>query len=127
MSDSAGAKRKPGNRARKQSKLQAVFITNLKEARKRAGLTQEEIASKVALSVKFYANIEQGVKFPSLSSIERLSMVFGVPPYRLFMELQPEQSTPVADLLESYNMMLEEQYRQDLSRTRKQFLEKVSK
>jgi len=108
------------------TKLQTVFIANLKEARKRAGLTQEEIASRVSLSVKFYGNIEQGVKFPSLSSIERLSKILGIPPYRLFMNPEPTQDAPIPDLLDSYNRLLEEQYRGELSRTRKQFLAKLA-
>jgi putative transcriptional regulator len=108
------------------TRLQTVFIANLKEARKRAGLTQEEIASRVALSSKFYGNIEQGVKFPSLSSIERLSKVLNVPPYRLFMEPHPTANMPVAEALDAYSRLLEDQFHKELVRTLKEFVEKVS-
>jgi len=68
------------------TKLQEVFASNLKAARKQAGLTQETQADKLGMSPKYQGTLERGLKFPSVAVIEQLAGALGVAAYELFME-----------------------------------------
>ena len=80
------------------TKLQEVFIRNLRNERKRLRLTQEQAAEKIGITHSFYAAIEGGAKFPSVQKIQDIGEAFGVPPYRLFID-QPEiEEMPSSEL-----------------------------
>lgn len=44
----------------------------LKEARKKIGLTQEDVAKKAAISINYYARIERDEENPTLETLERV-------------------------------------------------------
>ena len=96
------------------TKLQEVFIRNLRNERKRLRLTQEQAAEKIGITHSFYAAIEGGAKFPSVQKIQDIGEAFGVPPYRLFID-QPEiEEMPSSELLDTFVEFLSHQYRKDV-------------
>ena len=46
---------------------------NIKKARKKSGLTQEEVANKVGVHVSYYSRIERGVVNPSIEVLENIA------------------------------------------------------
>ncbi len=50
----------------------------LKEARKRSGFTQEQLAEKVGIGTTYISDIERGAKFPSLSMFVNIIDALGV-------------------------------------------------
>ncbi|MDE5769727.1 MAG: helix-turn-helix domain-containing protein [Oscillospiraceae bacterium] len=53
-------------------------LENLKQARKKAGLTQKEVADKLGLQYTTYRNYEQGQREPNNKTILALSNLFNV-------------------------------------------------
>ena len=50
------------------------------------GLTQTELAAKVDVTRTFIANIEQGVRLPSLSKLSEIAKVLNVKPIEFFKD-----------------------------------------
>ena len=50
----------------------------LKEARKKAGKTQQQVADEVQVSRTYYTDIERGCYTPSLKVLARLSVLFDI-------------------------------------------------
>lgn len=57
---------------------QQLFGQNLKQARKNANLTQQQVADKAKLHVNYYARIERGEENPSYETIEKIVKALGV-------------------------------------------------
>ncbi len=57
------------------------------EARRRAGLTQAQVAKIVGVTASYYGMIEQGVRTPRLSLALTLERIFDVPAAELFPDL----------------------------------------
>ena len=55
-----------------------IFCKNLKSARIKAGMTQEQIASAVGVAVTTYSNWELGKREPNVLKIKALAKVLGV-------------------------------------------------
>lgn len=55
-----------------------MFSEKLKELRTKAGLSQEELASKIFVSRSAVAKWEQGRGLPEDDSVERLAALFNV-------------------------------------------------
>lgn len=51
---------------------------NIKKAREKAGLTQEQVAEKAGVHVSYYSRIERGVVNPSIEVIENIARVLKV-------------------------------------------------
>lgn len=51
---------------------QVKFGKNLKEARKKAGLTQKQVSERSGLHVNYVARIERGEENPSYEAIEKI-------------------------------------------------------
>jgi transcriptional regulator with XRE-family HTH domain len=58
--------------------LVTAFATSLREARIRAGLTQEELAERADVSVRFISFLETGRRQPSLSALSAVSAGLGL-------------------------------------------------
>jgi transcriptional regulator with XRE-family HTH domain len=67
-------------------KLQDIFARNMKERRKKLGLTQCELASKVGVSTSFITEIEIGRKSPSFINISKIADALEAPEWSLFVE-----------------------------------------
>ena len=64
--------------------LKQIFIQNLKELRKKEGLSQIKLAEYCNVSLGYIGEIESGRKFPSIELIEKISNVLRVEPYLFF-------------------------------------------
>jgi transcriptional regulator with XRE-family HTH domain len=106
-------------------KLQQTFIKNLRQEREAAKLTQEKLAEKTGISHKYLNAIELGYKFPSIQTIENLAKALEIAPFRLFVSTEQEQRIPPADLLGKYNRFLGERQKDELSKARKEFLDRL--
>lgn len=104
------------------TKLQEVFASNLRAARKKSGLTQETLADKLGMSPKYLGTIERGLKFPSVQVIEQLAEALGVAPYELFMEPSSIPGTSPTEIIDAYNRFLEDRIKGDLKVAGKDFL-----
>jgi transcriptional regulator with XRE-family HTH domain len=57
---------------------------NIKEYRRKKGLTQEKLAEKANMSLHYLAIIELSRKFPSGDMLERLAKALEIEPHELF-------------------------------------------
>jgi transcriptional regulator with XRE-family HTH domain len=107
------------------TKLQAIFMKNLKKQRENSGLTQEQVAERSGIAHKYFGAIELGYKFPSLQVLEKLAETFGIPAYRLFVDAPQLEGMPSAELIDRYNEYLKERLTGDLPKARTEFLEEL--
>jgi transcriptional regulator with XRE-family HTH domain len=70
----------------------------LKQARKRAGMTQAEVGEAIGTNPEVYGRMERGIILPSVPTLLRLCMALGSGPHELmgFSELNLTQSDPRA-------------------------------
>ena len=54
------------------------FVEKLKELRKKADLTQQEVADKLYISRSLYAKYESGIATPSKDTLQKISLLFNV-------------------------------------------------
>jgi transcriptional regulator with XRE-family HTH domain len=64
--------------------LKQAFIKNLKDFRKKEGLSQAQLAEYSGISSVYIAEIEIGKKFPSIGVIEKIAVILKIEPYMLF-------------------------------------------
>jgi len=64
--------------------LKIQFGKRLKDLRKQAGLTQEQLAEKVNITVESISNIERGIYSPKFSNLEKISEILEVEVKDLF-------------------------------------------
>jgi transcriptional regulator with XRE-family HTH domain len=74
-----------------------ITKTLIREMRRRAGLSQGELASRAGTSQPAIARLERGLSSPNLATLDRLANVAG---FRLRIELVP--SAPIDPLVEAY-------------------------
>ena len=65
---------------------------HIREARKAASMTQEQLAEKAGLSVNFVSQLEAGVKGVSLHSLECIASALGVMPEFLIQSNVPDSA-----------------------------------
>ena len=65
------------------SDLIRLFASNLKLLRKKAGLSQEELASLSGLHRTYVGSVERGKRNISLKNVERLAQALNVDPAQL--------------------------------------------
>jgi transcriptional regulator with XRE-family HTH domain len=66
------------------SDIKQLLGRRIAELRKRAGLTQEELAEKVGYSLDFISMVERGINAPSVERLGDFARVFGVEVADLF-------------------------------------------
>ena len=64
--------------------LKQIFIRNLKEFRKKEGLSQMKLAEYCDTAPSYIGEIEIGRRFPSMEMIEKMAYVLRIEPYHLF-------------------------------------------
>lgn len=74
-------------------RLKQKLTENLRAARNRVGLTQEEVASGVGMATEVYGRMERGLILPSLPSLVRMSQVLHADPSELLGQVD---TTPAA-------------------------------
>lgn len=73
--------------------LAIVIGRAMRQARHALGLTQEQVAEKLELSVEFCSRIERGVSLPSLKTFVRLAEVLQVD-VNILLGFEPTPATP---------------------------------
>lgn len=68
--------------------LIAAFADALREARQKAGLTQEDLAERADVSVRFISLLETGKRQPSLSALAAISAGLEIPMSALIRALE---------------------------------------
>jgi len=64
--------------------LKQVFIRNLREYRKKEGLSQMKLAEYCNTAPSYIGDIEIGRRFPSIEMIEKIAGVLKIEPYHFF-------------------------------------------
>lgn len=64
---------------RSNEPLVAAFADALREARQKVGMTQEDLAERANVSVRFISLLETGKRQPSLSAVAAVSAGLGIP------------------------------------------------
>ena len=67
------------------NELRVRFGNRLRQLRKTANFTQEELSEKAEVSVDFIGLMERGLRGPSFKTLEKLSNALGVDVSALFM------------------------------------------
>lgn len=75
--------------------IQKTLGKNLKALRNAMGLSQQELAERCGLSPNYLGSVEIGQKYPSAKTLNILSLVLRVPPYRFFLPLNQGDSLPL--------------------------------
>ena len=86
------------------NELAIVIGRTARQARHALGLTQEQVAEKLGVSVEFCSRIERGVALPSLKTFVQLAEVLRVDANTL-LGLEPANAaaqTPISDALPSH-------------------------
>jgi transcriptional regulator with XRE-family HTH domain len=78
----------------RQRRLPAILGAALKQARKRTGMTQAEVAEGIGNAPEVYGRMERGGVLPSVPTLLRLCLILGSGPHELmgFSEVGPSQS-----------------------------------
>jgi transcriptional regulator with XRE-family HTH domain len=64
--------------------IREILAGNIKEKRRKKGLTQEKLAEKAGMSLQYLAMLELAQKFPSGDMLERLANALEIETYELF-------------------------------------------
>jgi transcriptional regulator with XRE-family HTH domain len=85
--------------------IREVLAANLRENRRKLGLTQEKLAEQADVSTHYIAMIETCKKYPKPEMLERLAKALNLEPHQLFsVPASPEEAlerlhqTIVADM-----------------------------
>jgi transcriptional regulator with XRE-family HTH domain len=74
--------------------LKQVFIHNMKEFRKKEGISQMKLAEYCNTSPTYIGEIEVGKKFPSIDMIEKIAGILRIKPYHFFID-RTEQNAEI--------------------------------
>lgn len=77
---------------RSNGTLVAEFAEVLRQVRLQAGMTQEDLAERAGVSVRFISFLETGRRQPSLSALAALSDGVGLPMSELLRLLEDRQA-----------------------------------
>ena len=73
--------------------IKEILAKNLKENRRKLGITQPELAERAGMSTQYLAMIEISKKFPTSDILERLAVALGINPHELFsVSVSPERA-----------------------------------
>lgn len=83
-------------------KYQKLINLNIKELRIKAGLTQEEFAEKIGMSIQGLSNIERNRYQPTSETIDKICKCFNITP----LELLLTKSNTNESLIKNINALL---------------------
>jgi transcriptional regulator with XRE-family HTH domain len=72
--------------------LRKQFGKKLRSIRKRRGMTQQQFAELLDISIDFVSLVERGLNAPSFESIEAFSIILGIP-VRDFFDFSPDPTS----------------------------------
>jgi transcriptional regulator with XRE-family HTH domain len=70
--------------AKKKADIREILAANLRENRRKKGLTQEKLAEMADISLRYLAMLELGKSFPSGDVLEKLAKALDIQTYQLF-------------------------------------------
>jgi transcriptional regulator with XRE-family HTH domain len=73
--------------------LKKIFIKNLKEFRKKEGLSQMKLAERCDTAPSYIGDIEIGRRFPSMEMIEKIAHILRIEPYHFFKNRTDDSNT----------------------------------
>jgi len=73
-----------GNMPKKIANIKQILAANLKENRRKRGLTQEKLADMANMSLHYLATLELGNNFPSGEMVEKLAQALDIQAFQLF-------------------------------------------
>lgn len=106
--------------------IREIFARNLREYRRKSGLTQAKLAEKADVSTHYVAMIELARNFPKADIIERLATALDIEIYKLFFVASPPepeinlQKTIIGDLKHIVMEAVEEAFDKREKNTKKQ-------
>ena len=72
--------------------IREILAGNLKENRRKQGMTQEELAEKASVSTHYIAMIETCKKYPKPDMLEKIAKALEIEPHKLFsLESDPNE------------------------------------
>ena len=74
--------------------LPQILGRNVREARKRRGISQEELAFGAGVKRSYVSDLERGTRNPSVKAIARLATALGVEPASLLLPPPPSTGGP---------------------------------
>ncbi|MCL2831684.1 MAG: helix-turn-helix domain-containing protein [Treponema sp.] len=69
---------------KQMTSIRKILAQNLKEYRRRNGLTQEKLAEKAGISTNYLSMIEISRKFPTPEMMDRLAQALNIHTFQLF-------------------------------------------
>jgi len=100
--------------------IREIFAKNLRENRRKCGLTQAQLAEKAQVSTHYIALIELARNIPKVETIERLAKALNVEVYELFilplypaMEMKKYHETIINDLKYIVKESVDEAFEQE--------------
>ena len=69
---------------KKRANIKKIFAANLRENRRKKGLTQEKLAEMADISLRYLAMLELGNSFPSGEMLEKLANALDIQAFQLF-------------------------------------------
>jgi transcriptional regulator with XRE-family HTH domain len=108
------------------SNIQEVFAKNLRENRRKRGLTQADLAEKANVSTHYVALIEIARNIPKVEVIERFARVLNIERYELFIEprshtteIKKMHQTIVADIKDIVKEAVTEAFEKERKKQKK--------
>lgn len=83
-------------------KYQELINNGIKNLRKNNGLTQEEFAEKIDISIQGLSNIERNRYQPTAETIDKICNVFKITPYELILPKAEDSE----DIIKNITLML---------------------
>jgi len=100
--------------------IREIFAKNLRENRRKCGLTQAQLAEKAQVSTHYIALIELARNIPKVETIERLAKALNVEVYELFIvplspsiELEKYHETIISNLKDIVKESVDEAFKQE--------------
>jgi len=84
----------------KNRNIREVLAANLKENRRKLGLTQEKLAEMANVSIHYISMIETCNKYPKPEMLEHLAKILGIESYKLF-NVEDDTNEPLERLRQS--------------------------
>jgi transcriptional regulator with XRE-family HTH domain len=110
----------------KMDTIRETFARNLRENRRKCGLTQAQLAEKAEISTHYIALIELARNIPKVETIERLANALNVEIYELFivplspiMEMKRLHEALIADLKDIVKESVDEAFEQERKKQKK--------
>jgi transcriptional regulator with XRE-family HTH domain len=95
--------------------IKEILAANIKENRRKMGLTQEKLSEKANMSLHYLAILELARKFPSGEMLERLAEALEIEPHELF-SISPSPQNELEQLRREIKNDIENAFGEKLER-----------